>query len=126
MLIGVRALSEMEPWRGHSRLTPNTQARLDALILLTMLSWETWATNQRVLEVKARLEVDKTISEVRLHKGDTNTHHVQETQQIFDHDEMMLWKRLHDLSALGHTEDALHICHISGLAFGVHPTFMVK
>ena len=42
MLMGVRALREMEPWRGQTRFTPNTQARLDGLILLTMLCWDTW------------------------------------------------------------------------------------
>lgn len=41
-LMGIRALREMEPCRGQTRFTPNTQARLDGLILLTMLSWDTW------------------------------------------------------------------------------------
>lgn len=47
MLMGVSALNETEPWRGRTTLTPKTHARLDGLILLTMLSWETCGGDQR-------------------------------------------------------------------------------
>lgn len=42
MLMGVSAPSGVEPCRGRTTFTPNTQARLDELILLTRLSWDTW------------------------------------------------------------------------------------
>lgn len=42
MLIGVKAVREMEPWRGQTRFTPKTHAKLDGDILFMMLSWDTW------------------------------------------------------------------------------------
>lgn len=39
---GARALREVVPFNGHIKFKPVTQARLDAVILLQMLSCETW------------------------------------------------------------------------------------
>lgn len=38
------------------------------------------------------------------------THHVQETQQVLGHDEVMLRKTLDDVFAPGRAEAALHVC----------------
>ena len=40
-LMGARVERATPPWGGHSRLTPSTHARLDGLILFTMLSADT-------------------------------------------------------------------------------------
>lgn len=39
---GTRALREAVPFGGQLKFKPKTQARLDAVILLYMLSCETW------------------------------------------------------------------------------------
>lgn len=105
MLMGVSAPSGVEPCRGRTTFTPNTQARLDELILLTRLSWDTWRRGRGGQEV-GRFERLGGV----LGGGALQPHLVQEAKEEPGDGQVMLRERLQHLPTPADPQAALHRC----------------